>query len=633
MALSFSTLLLNITAIAICCANSFLFRFSVFDHDIEGMHTLYNPESYETCYNYHKNTLGLITSVESCYSYGPIVAIGCIVALYIFAMTMSRSVVASFTACVLLSCNSSFFQNSAPGVVSSGVLLATYHLMVSTVLICLIRRSERGSGSMMWFFMLFIVAVVSTMVEGSLWLNAPTAFIHPWLILCNITFILSSSRRHEILITPSDRNLVRWLSLYVVLCIPTTTSSPERAIVCIVCLTAMITLATTTTATKKRYPSLLLNTCCFVVFTVCMIPDDVYPGIDPTYLYRYPPRVITDPSTLVPPTWASLYFDQHILLMTTPVGVLTHPLDSGVGRMLRIGFVMSLFAASISSSASFALTLMCCVGSGIAFERLRKNVTAKASLSNVGYGKFLIVATVAVLVAVYVIHSHWVVTRAFSDNNRILLKLYKQNPVLSNGTKGTESSAHYLDDIRSAAMWLRYNTPQTAKIVAPWSLGGLIQLLGNRTVFITSDTKTPNAVSHHIAIAKLYTSNEETAYEIATQWIDAQYVVVLFGGVTSYSDDSLSQLPTMARTVDDSQELSQYTARSRNNKAYTNSVTYKMSYKDFDTYGSALTGRVGYDVLRGAYVSSTIPVSLLYFSEVFTSNSWLVRIYKVKDAG
>lgn len=47
--------------------------------------------------------------------------------------------------------------------------------------------------------------------------------------------------------------------------------------------------------------------------------------------------------------------------------------------------------------------------------------------------------------------------------------------------------------------------------------------------------------------------------------------------------------------------------------------------------GSELsTGRYGFDRVRNTVIGKT-DIKLTYFQEVFTSDHWMVRIYKVKD--
>ncbi len=57
---------------------------------------------------------------------------------------------------------------------------------------------------------------------------------------------------------------------------------------------------------------------------------------------------------------------------------------------------------------------------------------------------------------------------------------------------------------------------------------------------------------------------------------------------------------------------------------------YKLSYYRFAEASSMVTGRYGFDRVRNTIIGKT-DISLQYFEEVFTSEHWMVRIYRVLD--
>ena len=61
-----------------------------------------------------------------------------------------------------------------------------------------------------------------------------------------------------------------------------------------------------------------------------------------------------------------------------------------------------------------------------------------------------------------------------------------------------------------------------------------------------------------------------------------------------------------------------------------NSLMYKLSYYRFADAAAAAFGRKGYDRVRNAEIGES-EFSLKYFEEVFTSQHWLMRIYRVRD--
>jgi dolichyl-diphosphooligosaccharide---protein glycosyltransferase len=60
------------------------------------------------------------------------------------------------------------------------------------------------------------------------------------------------------------------------------------------------------------------------------------------------------------------------------------------------------------------------------------------------------------------------------------------------------------------------------------------------------------------------------------------------------------------------------------------SLMYRLSYYRFAQASAAVTGRYGYDRVRQTDIGLK-EFKLHYFEEVFTSEHWMVRIYRVKD--
>jgi len=119
--------------------------------------------------------------------------------------------------------------------------------------------------------------------------------------------------------------------------------------------------------------------------------------------------------------------------------------------------------------------------------------------------------------------------------------------------------------------------------------------------------------------------------------LDVEYALVVFGGVIGYSGDDINKFLWMIRIAegvypDTGKEGQFYTSRGEyrvDDEASTTmkeSLMYKMSYYRFnDLYG----GR-GQDRVRGTQIQ-TAPISLSTIEEAYTTENWIVRIYKVKN--
>ena len=84
---------------------------------------------------------------------------------------------------------------------------------------------------------------------------------------------------------------------------------------------------------------------------------------------------------------------------------------------------------------------------------------------------------------------------------------------------------------REAYWWLRQNTPEDAKIMSWWDYGYQISSMANRTILVDNNTWNNTHISR---VGQAMASDEEHAYEIMRE-LDVDYVLVIFGGLISYS--------------------------------------------------------------------------------------------------
>ena len=115
--------------------------------------------------------------------------------------------------------------------------------------------------------------------------------------------------------------------------------------------------------------------------------------------------------------------------------------------------------------------------------------------------------------------------------------------------------------------------------------------------------------------------------------------LVIFGGLLGYSGDDINKFLWMVRIAegiwpDEIKERDFFTDRgeykvdSQASKAMKNSLMYKMSYYRFaELFG----GRDAADRVRNQQIPANDPPQLNILEEAFTSENWIVRIYKVKD--
>ena len=87
------------------------------------------------------------------------------------------------------------------------------------------------------------------------------------------------------------------------------------------------------------------------------------------------------------------------------------------------------------------------------------------------------------------------------------------------------------------------NTAQDAKIVSWWDYGYQITGFSNRTVMVDNNTWNN---THIATIGMIFASNEETAAKLLRK-IDANYALVIFGGLSYYSGDDINKFLWMVR--------------------------------------------------------------------------------------
>lgn len=132
-------------------------------------------------------------------------------------------------------------------------------------------------------------------------------------------------------------------------------------------------------------------------------------------------------------------------------------------------------------------------------------------------------------------------------------------------------------------------------------------------------------------------STEEKAYPVIAS-LDVDYVLVIFGGYAGYQSDDINKFLWMVRigqgVYPDHIQESNYFAggRYRMDKGgapqMLNSLMYKLSYYRFGEVKTDYSKPGGYDRTRNIEIGNK-DISFEHMEEAFTSEHWLVRIYKV----
>ncbi|XP_067267855.1 dolichyl-diphosphooligosaccharide--protein glycosyltransferase subunit STT3B-like isoform X1 [Chanodichthys erythropterus] len=324
--------------------------------------------------------------------------------------------------------------------------------------------------------------------------------------------------------------------------------------------------------------------------------------------------IIASVSEHQPTTWVSFFFDLHILVCTFPAGLWFCIRNINDERVFVVLYAVSaVYFAGVMVRLMLTLTPVVCVLSAVAFSsvferylsddppaeddrrnsgslyekagKVRKQVVCEEGLgSNI---KSLVSVLLLLLLLMFTVHCTWVTSNAYSSPS-VVLASYNH-----------DGSRNILDDFREAYYWLRLNTGQHARIMSWWDYGYQIAGMANRTTLVDNNTWNN---SHIALVGKAMASNESVAYDIM-RLLDVDYVLIVFGGVIGYAGDDINKFLWMVRIAEGEHP--------------------RDVRLDFRT-------PPGFDRTRNAEIGNK-DVRLKHLEEAFSSEHWLVRIYRVKD--
>ncbi|KAK6644568.1 Dolichyl-diphosphooligosaccharide--protein glycosyltransferase subunit stt3a [Polyplax serrata] len=366
-----------------------------------------------------------------------------------------------------------------------------------------------------------------------------------------------------------------------------------------------------------------------------------YSLLDPSYAKNHIP-IIASVSEHQPTSWSSFYFDLQILVFLFPAGLyfcFSKLTDANI--FLVLYGVTSIYFAGVMVRLMLVLAPVMCILSGIAVsvmlttymkqmdpakvvekktKKMENNFVMKNQIATtfVGIMSFLLIS--------YTLHCTWVTSEAYSSPSIVL------------SARSHDGSRIIFDDFREAYYWLRMNTPEDARIMSWWDYGYQITAMANRTILVDNNTWNNTHISR---VGQAMASTEEKAYQIMRE-LDVDYVLVIFGGLTGYSSDDINKFLWMVRIggstdrgsyIKESDYYSQsgeFRIDKEGSPTLLNCLMYKMCYYRFGQVFTEGGKPQGYDRVRSAEIGNK-DFELDVLEEAYTTEHWLVRIYKVKD--
>ncbi|TGZ83919.1 STT3 subunit of Oligosaccharyl transferase [Ascodesmis nigricans] len=363
--------------------------------------------------------------------------------------------------------------------------------------------------------------------------------------------------------------------------------------------------------------------------------------------------IIASVSEHQPTAWPAFFFDLNMLIWLFPAGIYMFFRDLADEHVFVIVYgVMASYFAGVMVRLMLTLTPVVCVAAAVALSTIldvytsmetpkapppeadeeKKKKKKRASLltsARDAFGgiyangsKVTVVVAITAYLFYFVQHCTWVTSNAYSSPSVVL------------ASRMPDGSQHIIDDYREAYYWLRKNTPEDAKIMSWWDYGYQIGGMADRTTLVDNNTWNN---THIATVGKAMSSREEISYPILRKH-DVDYVLIIFGGLLGYSGDDINKFLWMIRIAegiwpDEVKERDFFTSRGEYkvdheaSETMKNSLMYKMSYYN---YNSLFGGGPAQDRVRGARLPAQGP-TLDTIEEAFTSENWIVRIYKVKD--
>lgn len=371
--------------------------------------------------------------------------------------------------------------------------------------------------------------------------------------------------------------------------------------------------------------------------------------------------IITSVSEHQPTTWTSFFFDLHVLVCIFPAGVWFCIKDLNDERVFIILYaVFASYFAGVMVRLMLTLTPCVCILAAIALsktldyylfddsfksenqteqthgknkqqydraDKVQNIFPSKKEKEETGLTsnlKGIVIIILSMLLVLFAVHCTWVTSNAYSSPSIVL------------ATYSASGQRQIIDDFREAYYWLRKNTAEDARVMSWWDYGYQIAGMANRTTLVDNNTWNN---SHIAMVGKAMSSNETEAYKIMTA-LDVDYVLVIFGGLIGYSGDDINKFLWMVRIAEGEHpkeikesdyftQQGEFRVDSAGSKTLLNCLMYKLSYYRFGEIQVDHSSPPGYDRTRNVEIGHK-NFKLEHMEEAFTSEHWIVRVFKVK---
>jgi dolichyl-diphosphooligosaccharide--protein glycosyltransferase len=338
---------------------------------------------------------------------------------------------------------------------------------------------------------------------------------------------------------------------------------------------------------------------------------------DPSYASKNIP-IIASVAEHQPSGWGMYFVDCGFFLLLFPLGcyfVLRNrpTADNETLYLLLIYGLSTMYFASIMVRLVLVFTPPVAFLGGLALRRL----AAAALKSRKTLGTVIIWALLSLCIC-SVAHSVWFSCLSYSGNH---IRFMVSTP------DGGEES----DDYREGYRWLWENTHPDSRVMSWWDYGYQITALSGRGCH--ADGNTNNFT--HIGIVGMTMSSSETVSWKLARMMEADYLLVIFGGTTGYDGDDINKflwMPKIANQTFTNISGDMYIGQSLVGPGMTShmsqSMMFKMCYHKFSQFIYHPQMPQGVDIMRRVQIPH-LKYTLTHFQEAFTTKHWIVRIFRV----
>lgn len=368
--------------------------------------------------------------------------------------------------------------------------------------------------------------------------------------------------------------------------------------------------------------------------------------LDPTYASKYIP-IIASVSEHQPTTWTSFFFDLHILVPLAPVGLfmLYNKMSDGAMFLILYG-TLAWYFAGVMVRLMLTLAPIACILAAVGLSTVMQRFSAvlaatikpAPSSSSSSGNNFSASKGLAPGIALVILAGAGFYMTSFGNHASYVSSMAYSSPsIVIDAGRQQDGSRVLFDDYREAYFWLRQNTDEHAKILSWWDYGYQMSAMANRSVLVDNNTWNN---THIATVGRALASTEENAYAIFDS-LDVDYVLVIFGGLTGYSSDDINKFlwpvrigsgvfgSEMPSEKDFMSPQGGFDIGPGGSKTLQNCVAYKLCYYRFGEMQTDYGKPAGFDRARNREVGVK-KINLSTMEEAFTSEHWIVRIYKVK---